>query len=884
MPDSLHPATATACPRVFIQGGVPVASAPSGADAGDDVMDKLLKALPAAQRVLAVGATAETLGKLYCRTNRATSWTCAGTATAAQGTGFDAVVVCDPLDRLDDAAGTLRRLRDLATAGAALVVHAANYAQWDTLERLMDGDLSAADDVRLRLSPSSAYKLLMDAGWMPTLAAACAVRTSYDRLQPGAWSLAEAAGVPRATAARRLQMDRLVIEARASFEAPDGRHEPARFSVVVPTNRDSQLKLNVERSPGLREVGANIVSVQGAGNPADAMAQSLPHCNQDWVLLCHQDVYFPSGFGAQLNRLLDGIPPDQRAGTLIGFAGMAVNAQPDGFAPAGFVIDRLNRFDHAASDRAVSIDELAIVVARDSIHRIDPALGWHLWATDLCLTAICEHKVFPRIVRLPLFHNSVTDYTLPEVFHASARTLAAKHAAFGPIPTLCGTIAAPAQAAAAPQPSAPSAATPTGDVQLDAADAEVARCIERADFDGALKTIVSSVHGTYLQPEHAHKGIAYPQFDRRMEQLAATLAGRRPHVPTSAKRGTLLIATELYDLGGHSRVLEDVSHEVEQPTVVLTDLFNRYHENRKLLAWVEKRFRHATVVVLPRSSYWGKCEMLRELALGLNPEAVFYFAHHQDPIPYVATLACEGTRKVFFHHADHNPSLGCRLAGTAHVDFTESTQERCIASLGTPARLLPIHAPDLGVKTFGTVRGLDYSIVTSGHPAKYARNGEFALGRIVEATLNTVRGNFFHIGPLPADWVAAIRAQLQGSGIDPARFVHLGLVPSVWQCLKEIDAAVYLGSAPVGGGRASIEAQGCGYPVLYFKGIEAGRLMTSYSVFAEQSLGWASVDELRGLLPSIASRHAELSAQARRFYEAGFSQQSFRQALKEICA
>ena len=91
---------------------------------------------------------------------------------------------------------------------------------------------------------------------------------------------------------------------------------------------------------------------------------------------------------------------------------------------------------HPASVAAVSIDELAIVIARESLHRIDPALGWHLWATDLCLTAITRHGVLPRLVRLPLFHNSSNDYVLPEAFHRSAATLAAKHAGFGVIHNL----------------------------------------------------------------------------------------------------------------------------------------------------------------------------------------------------------------------------------------------------------------------------------------------------------------------------------------------------------------------------------------------------------------------------------------------------------------
>ena len=80
-------------------------------------------------------------------------------------------------------------------------------------------------------------------------------------------------------------------------------------------------------------------------------------------------------------------------------------------------------------------------MSRDTVHRIDPAIGWHLWATDLCLQSICQHQSFPRLVRAPLFHNSRTGWTLPAGFADAAHKLAAKWGeGFGPIPTLCGVI------------------------------------------------------------------------------------------------------------------------------------------------------------------------------------------------------------------------------------------------------------------------------------------------------------------------------------------------------------------------------------------------------------------------------------------------------------
>ena len=275
---------------------------------------------------------------------------------------------------------------------------------------------------------------------MPTLADKYVGLPPSDALAAATAPLADALRVPRRTADRTLGMVRAIVQAVRGFDDAPRRAGQALFSVVVPTTRETQLRANVERSPGLQEVNAQVISYRGASSPAEALSQSLSHCNSDWVLFCHQDVYFPRSFGEQLNAVLAEVAADARASALFGFIGIGLNRATLACDPAGFVIDRLHRASHADSNSALSIDELAIVVARESIHRIDPTLGWHLWATDLCLTAVCTHGVSPRIVRLPVFHNSSGDYVLPVSFHESAAKLRRKFPNFGPIHTLCGTV------------------------------------------------------------------------------------------------------------------------------------------------------------------------------------------------------------------------------------------------------------------------------------------------------------------------------------------------------------------------------------------------------------------------------------------------------------
>lgn len=417
-----------------------------------DARERLIRSLPAAARVLACSVDARAGGALrerYLDSHPRCEWHAVdGLPALRAATGrYDLIALehgLAPFADVPEALALLRQRADQHTVLAAQLVQDTSLAM---LQRWVEADLTDSDDGplaghdwRLRCLASTT-KLMMDAGWMPTLVDACHDGPRHDPFAQQALALAAAAGIPAQTAQRQWRMRSAIVHARAPFDAaPRGAVTKAAFAVVVPSTRDAQLRVNVECSPGLREVDARVISVRGATSPADALARALPHVQEEWVLLCHQDVYFARSFGTRLNALLDGIAAPQRCRSLIGFAGVGVDPVTHGYQHAGFVIDRTQRFNNAASEHAVSIDELALVLPRESLLRIDASLGWHLWATDLCLQAICEHQFFPRIVRAPLFHNSHSDHQLPAAFHASAATLAAKHRDFGPIHTLCGVI------------------------------------------------------------------------------------------------------------------------------------------------------------------------------------------------------------------------------------------------------------------------------------------------------------------------------------------------------------------------------------------------------------------------------------------------------------
>lgn len=381
--------------------------------------------------------------------------------------GFDVVVIGDLLEHLRRPGAMLEALYDLTTPGAMIVCCLPNMGHWSVLERLIAGDISydpvgLLDQTHTRFfSPSSAYKTFLDAGWLPHMPEQIRVEMPQSPAAGHVLQAAQAMGVPAETAMRNMGLYQMILTcpkwpmqhlARPSHKEP--------FSVIVPVNRPWQLELNLARSPGLREIDADIVCVQGAQSAADAYAQGAAKARHAWRLMVHQDVYFPTGSGFAIAQALGEVQQAGLRGAPVGFAGMsAVEGNPTQVRPAGTVVDRTQLFRHDPSTQAVSIDELAVALHKESAVAIDPDLGWHLWATDLCLQAReLTQRPIGQILDVPLFHNSVSGYTLPDAFKASARRLLAKYPHLSRIPTLCEVLA-----------QAPAARDAARDASLDVA-------------------------------------------------------------------------------------------------------------------------------------------------------------------------------------------------------------------------------------------------------------------------------------------------------------------------------------------------------------------------------------------------------------------------------
>lgn len=370
--------------------------------------------------------------------------------------GYDTIVIGDLLEHLRDPAKVLDALYDLTAEDAKIVCCVPNMAHLSVVQRLISGDMSydpngLLDQTHVRFfSPSSLYKLFLDSAWLPHLQDQYRFDLERTPFLNHVVQAAQALGIPAATAMRNLDCYQMIVVcSKWPMQQLIRPGKRAQFSVIVPVNRLWQAELNIARSPGLIEAGAQLILVEAA-TAAEAYAQGAAQAKHAWRVMAHQDVYFPRGTGYALALQLGALEEAGLNGAPVGFAGLEMDPErPGQTRHAGMVVDRRHLMRNAPTQAGVSIDELAVCLHAKTKLAIDPALGWHLWATDLCLQA--EERVgqpIAQILDVPLFHNSVGDYVVPPEFHDSARVLLNKYPHRHRVPTLCGDLVRPAAKAA----------------------------------------------------------------------------------------------------------------------------------------------------------------------------------------------------------------------------------------------------------------------------------------------------------------------------------------------------------------------------------------------------------------------------------------------------
>jgi hypothetical protein len=220
--------------------------------------------------------------------------------------------------------------------------------------------------------------------------------------------------------------------------------QPLSTTVVVCGSHGAALKANLLASPCLGPGSPHeLIVVRNCPSAADGLNLGLERARTDWVVFVHQDVFLPEGWESQLAEQLH--EAEARFGP-IGVAGVygvgevrapGTPAERVSAERIGWVVDRGRVLRHGPDlpARVATLDELLLILPRNTPLRFDPALGFHLYGADLCLQAR-ERGLAVVALGALCHHNSLT-LGLPQSFFASAEVFARKWAHRLPVATPC---------------------------------------------------------------------------------------------------------------------------------------------------------------------------------------------------------------------------------------------------------------------------------------------------------------------------------------------------------------------------------------------------------------------------------------------------------------
>ncbi|MDB5800487.1 MAG: hypothetical protein JWL63_1426 [Rhodocyclales bacterium] len=419
-------------------------------------------------------------------------------------------------------------------------------------------------------------------------------------------------------------------------------------------------------------------------------------------------------------------------------------------------------------------------------------------------------------------------------------------------------------------------------------ESDIRRLVARGDLDGALAFIRFMVDHVRFDPAAMGVTLGSPALDRLCGEIgAATLAQARHDAraePPSQPADIIILATELYPLGGHSRVVADMiaTRPDKRHLVLLSNFFESADRRAAETMVTNVASDSVRLAIAPMPGRLDKLLWL-QTELARHPEAeVFVFNHHGDAAVIAAIQPGLNRDVIFCHHADYHLCLGAHLPWTRHIDFFAPCHHRC-SEAGIVAEYWPLSVPDRGARShdagsFG--QGEKLISCTSGVWSKFDEAYAFHYADVVVDILATTGGKHVHIGGIPDEAFARIHAGLNGRGIAPVRFKHLPQVPSVWDALLTNQVDLYISSFPLGGGRAITEALGAGIPLITHRH-HLEPLLGACGLGPADTWNWSTPAELLSILAGLSTEElARRSREARQHYLQHHAPDIFRKCMQ----
>ena len=399
----------------------------------------------------------------------------------------------------------------------------------------------------------------------------------------------------------------------------------------------------------------------------------------------------------------------------------------------------------------------------------------------------------------------------------------------------------------------------------------VSEKIDQEKLDEALNLIVRFVQNILQDQRATAKVFGSSTLDGLCQKIGAkTLLAQNDFGQSQLEFDDQLIiyiATELYMTGGHTAVLEDfIKFQPDKKHLILmTDLFGTGETEA-----VKNRF-DTDIVFAIGETYLDKLYWLQLQLTVHKPSQIFLFNHHQDAVAISSVQPTLTSQLIFYHHCDHNMSLGLYLSHAKHIDPHSFGYYNCRNKLGVKNNIyIPLVAEDLQPRSSNSdfVANKKLTTCSSGSANKFEQPYSYIYAEEVPKILAITDGYHIHIGSLSPQTLVTIQRKLGDLGINPDKFIHIPWVKSIWRAMSDHNVDLYISSFPIGGGRASIEVMGSGTPIIGCRNYHS-RLLSVVDIIYPEAFFWDNPEELYNYLDSLT--------QVTLFNQANFSRKHYAQ-------
>ena len=333
-----------------------------------------------------------------------------------------------------------------------------------------------------------------------------------------------------------------------------------------------------------------------------------------------------------------------------------------------------------------------------------------------------------------------------------------------------------------------------------------------------LNNIQSLVLNIFRLDGYHNQTLFLKDFDSMLVQLSKILNNQNLSPSNwQSNNINLLIGSEFYSVGGHTRVAQEFSRANDHTIVLVTDIYSRCLQNHQYYREFKNLFPDSSLIILPPGNLLEKSIFLIQLINNLKPKAAILMNHHDDPIGITAISHSQIPKKIYHHHADNSPALGASISNFLHLDTTPFLTSTCAKN--SNANYVPLMYRIKNSKIVSYTHGQPFNSVCAGSQIKFnfdpAKNSDF-YPKIISEVLSVTGGKHFHIGALAEDKLKIIKNYFIDNNLPESAFVFLPEITNIPGVIVEIINPIYLVSFPIAGGLALVEALSVGAPIFEF--------------------------------------------------------------------